>query len=179
MALAKYDKIPIALIRQLLSYCPETGNLTWRPRTHEMVAGYGNRSGKRDNVNQWNTRWAGKPAFTSKNSGGYPIGTIFSLPFSAHRLAWALHYGYWPTEIDHINRVRDDYRIANLREVTRSENMNNTINQTRQCGVSWRKTKNRWIAYTGNRATRKHLGSFLTKEDAINARNAALQEKDM
>ena len=47
----------------------------------------------------------------------------------SHRLAWALHYGAWvmpPFEIDHINRVRTDNRIDNLRIVTRSGQMRNT-----------------------------------------------------
>lgn len=41
----------------------------------------------------------------------------------AHRLAWRLHTGAWPTGyLDHINRVRSDNRIANLRECTWSQN---------------------------------------------------------
>jgi hypothetical protein len=41
----------------------------------------------------------------------------------AHRVAWFLHYGKWPTKIlDHINRNRTDNRIENLREVTLHEN---------------------------------------------------------
>ena len=45
-----------------------------------------------------------------------------------HRVAWALHYGEWPASfIDHINHIRDDNRIHNLRVVTRAENNSNAI----------------------------------------------------
>jgi len=44
----------------------------------------------------------------------------------AHCIAWALHYGEWPKqEIDHINRVKNDNRIVNLRDVSHTENMRN------------------------------------------------------
>jgi len=50
------------------------------------------------------------------------LGTLYL----AHRLAWALMTGAWPEhEIDHINGQTDDNRWLNLREVTRSENMQN------------------------------------------------------
>lgn len=46
--------------------------------------------------------------------------------FLAHRLAWFLVNGSWPKgEIDHINGNREDNRIANLRDVTRTENARN------------------------------------------------------
>ena len=58
------------------------------------------------------------------SKAGMPIGTLSvtgyiricingpSIP--AHRLAWALHYGVWPSGvIDHINGVKEDYKIAN------------------------------------------------------------------
>ena len=41
----------------------------------------------------------------------------------AHRLAWRLHTGAWPVGyLDHINRVRSDNRISNIRECTWSQN---------------------------------------------------------
>lgn len=83
----------------------------------------------------------------------------------AHRFAWYYHYGSLPTyTIDHINRVRDDNRIDNLRDVTLSKNMRNNNGK----GVYELKLKNssRWIAQLSvNRKTRS-LGYFKTKEEA-------------
>lgn len=49
----------------------------------------------------------------SKNSLGYVQIKISGKLYHAHRLAWLYVYGYMPEkEIDHINRIRDDNRIA-------------------------------------------------------------------
>lgn len=42
-----------------------------------------------------------------------------------HRAIFWIHHGYWPKEIDHINRDPMDNRIENLREVSSSENKYN------------------------------------------------------
>ena len=44
-----------------------------------------------------------------------------------HRAAWALYYGRWPSEIDHINGDKTDNRLENLREVSASENDANRV----------------------------------------------------
>ena len=44
-----------------------------------------------------------------------------------HRAAWALYYGRWPTEIDHLNGIKTDNRLCNLREVSSSENQQNRV----------------------------------------------------
>ena len=44
-----------------------------------------------------------------------------------HRAAWALYYGRWPSEIDHLNGIKTDNRLCNLREVSRSENDKNRV----------------------------------------------------
>ena len=48
---------------------------------------------------------------------------------SVHRVVYETFVGEIPQgyEIDHINTVRDDNRLENLRVVTRKENMNNPI----------------------------------------------------
>ena len=44
-----------------------------------------------------------------------------------HRAAWALYYGRWPSEIDHLNGIKTDNRIENLREVSHGENDQNRV----------------------------------------------------
>ena len=54
------------------------------------------------------------------------IGKDLTLVFM-HRAAWALYYGRWPSEIDHLNGIKTDNRLCNLREVSRSENDQNRV----------------------------------------------------
>jgi hypothetical protein len=151
------------MLRSLLSYDPETGELRWKARPRELF--------KAEHFQRtWNTRHAGKLAFTV-GCQGYRRGTIFRRMYLAHIVAWAMYYDRWPTKcIDHINGVRDDNRIANLREATRTENARNARmkrnNTSGATGVF--PHKNRWRAYIN-----LHLGIFDTFEEAVAARKAA------
>src|SRR6185369_1259759 len=54
---------------------------------------------------------------------GYIALRVYGTECRAHRLAWLLSYGYMPKFIDHINGIRDDNRLCNLRECkSRAEN---------------------------------------------------------
>lgn len=57
--------------------------------------------------------------------GGYVcISYSRNKHYRAHRLAWLLTHGRWPEHlIDHINGVRDDNRLVNLREATQQQNL--------------------------------------------------------
>jgi hypothetical protein len=64
---------------------------------------------------------------------GYRIIRVNYHKFLAHRLAWFYVHGEWPPhEIDHVNRRRDDNRIANLRPATRLENAQNICTSPRR-----------------------------------------------
>jgi len=67
-----------------------------------------------------------KGSLGSIDKDGYIIFKIKGKQYKAHRLVFAYFNGYFPNEIDHINRIRNDNRIENLRSVTRAENIRNT-----------------------------------------------------
>lgn len=162
-------------LRKLLAYNPATGKLYWRERTPDMFED--GKATAEHKCNRWNSRYAGKEAFTSHNDG-YKCGGIFSRVYVAHRVIWAMLHGAWPEEqIDHINGVRDDNRIENLRAVTHQENSKNqkvsSVNTSGHMGVSWHKEDQRWIARIGVNKKRIHLGCFTEIDDAIAARKAA------
>lgn len=162
------------VLRQLLRYEPETGKLFWKERPASMFTSL-------SLLNAWNRTYAGGEAFTNVKDG-YRTGTILTRPIRAHRAAWAIHFGEWPKgEIDHINGVKDDNRITNLRDVSRSENMRNAgirhDNASGHTGVRWDERTQRWQAEIKRNYRSIHLGRFATIEEAIAARQSA--ERDL
>lgn len=154
------------LLRQLLRYDPDTGNLFWKPRPAWMFKT--SRAFK-----TWNARYANQQAFTAL-SKGYYVGAVNYIMMKAHRVAWALHYGAWPNEfVDHINGNPSDNRIKNLRDVRQLENMRNMktheTNASGHRGVIWHRKAQKWMAYI-DAEKRYHLGLFEEKSEAIGAR---------
>ena len=93
----------------------------------------------------------------------------------AHRLAWLYTHGKWPSKyIDHINGVKTDNRIANLREADNGENMQNQRRARRNSktgllGVRWNRASGNYVAViTVNRHV-INVGSFKTAEEAHEA----------
>lgn len=65
---------------------------------------------------------------TSLTGRGYVKTSVLGKIHYIHRLAWLWVHGRWPDyEIDHINRVKTDNRLDNLREVNSSENCQNRL----------------------------------------------------
>ena len=59
-------------------------------------------------------------------SHGYRKIVINYKNYATHQLIFMMFHGYIPKEIDHINRVRHDNRIENLRPISRSDNVVNS-----------------------------------------------------
>lgn len=155
----------IAELRQLLLCDPINGKLFWLQRP--------------DNA-QWSGKWSGREAFTTIGKNGYHFGRIHRNGFYAHRVIWAMCHGEWPSlQIDHINGLRTDNRVVNLRVCTQSENSRNASvpshNTSGHMGVSWDKARGRWESHIGMPNSRKKisLGQFDCIEQAIRARKAA------
>jgi hypothetical protein len=154
-------------LRQRLEYDPVTGALTWK-EFHPIHKG-------------WNERWAGKPAFAGCNGNGYRQGAIDGQMLLGHRVAWAIHYGRWPSQaLDHINGNRAENRLDNLREVTPTENNRNmkkfVSNTSGATGVSYHKRDKRYRAFVSAGDKSVHLGNYLTFDEARAAREAAERE---
>ena len=140
-------------IHQILEYNKETGKFTWKVRVNSKVP-------------------AGTVAGTPQNRG-YIFITIKKKKFLAHRLAWFFETGSFPKgQIDHINGIRTDNRIFNLRVVTCSENLQNQRNPKRKnpyLGVSAIKGTTSWQAHIAVNGKKKNLGRFKTPEEARDA----------
>jgi hypothetical protein len=96
--------------------------------------------------------------------------------FKLHQLAWLYVHGVWPSPmIDHINRIKTDNRINNLRLVTFAQNaQNKAIYNTKSSlpksgfkGVHWVKQSNKWKASIGYNKKNYHLGLFSDPEKAF------------
>ena len=150
-------------IKDYLSYDPITGEFTWIKSRGGRFARAGTTAGSQTNL-------------------GYIVLCFKQQRWLAHRLAWWWVYGVQPpSELDHINGNGLDNRIANLREVNRSENMQNVRgahkdNVSGYMGVSRSASASGYRAHIQINKKGIHLGSFATAEEAHQAYLAAKRE---
>ena len=144
--------IDLATLKRLLKYDPATGVFTWlvwRPNGVKAgdVAGF-------------------------IESNGYRVISLYRKFYKAHRLAWFYMTGEWPkNELDHVNGVRTDNRLANLRAADRSLNKQNMRkarrdNRTGLLGVYEQNGRFRAGIKVRGEKRRRHLGTFATAQDA-------------
>lgn len=143
-------------LKRLLHYNPETGFFTWL-------------------VTNTNKVKVGSVAGT-RNPEAYCQITVAGGRYLAHRLVWLYVHGRWPTEmLDHKNLNRQDNRLENLREATRSENLSNSKCRSHsKIGVKGVcKNGGRWMARITVGGESTYLGTFDTIEEAHQAFMAA------
>lgn len=154
----KVNKLPESdYLLSIFNYNPDTGVVTRKVRRGKWQAG--------EVVNH-------------VNHSGYLEVRVDGKLYKLHRLIWKMFYGKDPVgEIDHINRVKDDNKIKNLRDVDR---LINSINKDLQSnntsgmrGVSFSKQKDRWISFIKINGEHKHLGTFASFDDASKSRKEA------
>lgn len=176
--MAKRSLPDISLLRNRVSYVPETGQLLWKARVESDFQSAGNISAE-TRAKQWNNRCAGKPAFSTIGANGYLVGPLGrGLVLYSHRVAFALMEGRWPTIIDHRNGDRADNRWSNLREVSDRENaMNCKVRSDSETGRSGvvpnRRKGSGFIAKIKANGRHVHLGCYSTFQEAVAAREAA------
>lgn len=151
------ELISVELLKALWNYDPNTGIFTRLLTT-------GTKAKK------------GSTACTIES--GYVTMIINGNTYRAHRLAWLYCFGEFPVDIlDHINGVRDDNRLDNLRECTVQENSYNSKvksdNTTGYKGVSLDKRSGRYRAYITVDGKQKSLGYHSSAEEASLAYNEA------
>lgn len=160
----------IQRLKELLDYNPETGELLWKPRALSHFSDEGH-------WKTWNTRF-GSTVAGGIYANGYRAVSFSGMRYYAHRIAWAMHTGEWPSDqIDHINQKRDDNRISNLRQVTNHENTKNKVRLKRNTsgvtGVDWDKRKGKWRAQIKHNKRGIFLGYFADFDEATAVRKAA------
>lgn len=149
------DTAVLGRVRELLDYNVDTGVFTRR-------------------VNCSNTK-AGAIA-GSVHKDGYLQIAIDGRRYLSHRLAWLYVHGRWPCfEIDHINGIRTDNRIVNLRDVPKAVNQQNLKAAPRgkasgaPLGVTWYRKSRKWRAQIAVDGKQMHIGYFDTVSDAHEA----------
>lgn len=159
------DKSPVTVehLRSVLSYDKETGLFTWIRSNNNRIK-VGDVAGSRD-------------------KHGYVHIRISMRYYMAHRLAWLYAYGVWPSgDIDHIDGNPANSSLSNLRDVSRTMNMQNQrraqiSSRTGLLGAWFDKKYSRWqsqITLPGGK--RKHLGYFNSADAAHAAYVAAKRQ---
>jgi len=117
------------------------------------------------------------------NHLGYKQIQLHNNRYYVHRLAWLLSTGAWPKDqIDHINGVRDDNRIINLRVVSIAGNQRNATkrvdNTSGVTGVYWSNRKKKWSAQIMVDQKYIYLGTFDDFNEAVKTRIDAESKHD-
>jgi len=122
----------------------KNGNLFWKNTTHPKI------------------KIGSQVGFINDN--GYCVASIYGKKYLAHQIVYLMQHGYIPKAIDHINNIKVDNRIENLREVTRQQNMQNKplskTNTTGYKNVYWKEKNKKWEVAISVDGKRKYIGIY-------------------
>lgn len=101
---------------------------------------------------------------------GYVRFRVLGKRYKAHRLVFLYHHGFLPKALDHINRVKDDNRIENLRVIDNQKNAGNistyVSNTSGYTGVSYHKRGKNYQVSMAVDGVKVYLGSAKTAKEA-------------
>lgn len=145
------NELTQARLKELLHYNSETGVFTWR-------------------VNGGSRARVGAEVGCPTTAGYLRVMVDKKLHY-LHRLAWLHETGAWPSQhIDHRNGVVNDNRFANLRDVSRSINLQNErkARVNNRCGLLGVETTKNGRFRTAIRVDgmRINLGAYPSAEEA-------------
>lgn len=151
-------------LKRLLHYNPKTGIFTWKVRLAPRIK-------------------IGSNAGSFDLSTGYIRIRANKQQYYAHRLAFLYIEGYLPeNEVDHINRIRNDNRWCNLREVHHLCNMRNRKvgknNTSGVSGITWSSQYKKWKSQIIHDNKVIFLGYFVDIIDAVKVRWEAEKKYD-
>ena len=135
---------------KILTYDAESGLFYWNKETSKRLI---------------------KGSVAGTVDGGYVMIGIDRKQYRAHRLAWLYVYGEIPKEqVDHINCIKTDNRIENLRLASHGQNCSNREKQSNNTsgykGVCFIKSKEKWRARIGYNGKKIYIGLFNTAKEA-------------
>lgn len=112
-----------------------------------------------------------------RSTNGYVYADRFRWRIALHRLIAGPEDG---EQVDHVNGNPLDNRTANLRIANSSQNGANrgpaglkSGKSSRYKGVSWSKSKNRWLVYVHHMGKTRYVGRFTDEVEAARAYNEA------
>lgn len=109
---------------------------------------------------------------------GYRQVHIANRSYKVHRVIFMMHYGYLPPQVDHINGVKNDNRIENLRPANNSKNQQNRKPQRNN--ITGHKNIhfcNRSQRYVVSFRVNKKLISYGYFKDIDKAKQVAMQKR--
>lgn len=145
------------LIAKVLKYDALSGTLIWISNLHSKRVVPNSRAG------------------SLVKSTGYRNISLFCRTYLEHQLIWFICNGVWPKgQIDHINQIRDDNRIVNLRDVSKADNARNRSRNPNsklgEHGIWFNMRTNKYVAEITLNGKKVYQKSFDDIDVAINER---------